>query len=151
MESGTTKIMGIVNLNADSFYEPSRAATQAAFRRRVDALLAQGADILDLGAVSSRPGATDVEVDEEWSRLEPALETLRRHYPGVPVSIDTFRSSIVVMAYQAFGRFWVNDISRANGTRRCSRSSAGSASVTWPCTIRGPSRRCTTTITTTTW
>ena len=55
MESGTTKIMGIVNLNADSFYEPSRAATQAAFRRRVDALLAQGADILDLGAVSSRP------------------------------------------------------------------------------------------------
>ena len=111
MESGTTKIMGIVNLNADSFYEPSRAATQAAFRRRVDALLAQGADILDLGAVSSRPGATDVEVDEEWSRLEPALETLRLHYPGVPVSIDTFRSSIVIMAYQEFGRFWVNDIS----------------------------------------
>ena len=111
MESGTTKIMGIVNLNADSFYEPSRAATQAAFRRRVDALLAQGADILDLGAVSSRPGATDIEVDEEWSRLEPALETLRLHYPGVPVSIDTFRSSIVIMAYQEFGRFWVNDIS----------------------------------------
>ena len=87
MESGTTKIMGIVNLNADSFYEPSRAATQAAFRRRVDTLLAQGADILDLGAVSSRPGATDVEVDEEWSRLEPALETLRLHNPGVPAAI----------------------------------------------------------------
>ena len=111
MESGATKIMGIVNLNSDSFYAPSRAATEDAFRRRVDTLLARGADILDLGAVSSRPGATDVEVDEEWARLEPALDTLRRHYPGVPVSIDTFRSAIVVMAYQSFGRFWVNDIS----------------------------------------
>ena len=111
MESGATKIMGIVNLNSDSFYAPSRAATEDAFRRRVDTLLARGADILDLGAVSSRPGATDVEVDEEWARLEPALDTLRRHYFGVPVSIDTFRSAIVVMAYQSFGRFWVNDIS----------------------------------------
>ena len=111
MGTGATKIMGIVNLNSDSFYAPSRAATEEAFRRRVDSLLARGADILDLGAVSSRPGATDVEVDEEWTRLEPALETLRRHYPGVPVSIDTFRSAIVVMAYQTFGRFWVNDIS----------------------------------------
>ncbi len=111
MESGTTKIMGIINLNAGSFYEPSRAATVDAFRRRADKLISQGADILDLGAVSSRPGATDVGADEEWERLEPILETLRRHYPEVPVSIDTFRSSIVVMAYQAIGRFWVNDIS----------------------------------------
>ena len=111
MGSGATKIMGIVNLNSDSFYAPSRAATEDAFRRRVDSLLARGADMLDLGAVSSRPGATDVGTDEEWSRLEPALDTLRRHYPGVPVSIDTFRSAIVVMAYQSFGRFWVNDIS----------------------------------------
>ncbi len=65
MGSGATKIMGIVNLNSDSFYAPSRAATEEAFRRRVDILLARGAGILDLGAVSSRPGATDVEADEE--------------------------------------------------------------------------------------
>ena len=57
MERGQTKIMGIINLNSDSFYEPSRAATDDALRRRVDMLLARGADILDLGAVSSRPGA----------------------------------------------------------------------------------------------
>ena len=111
MGSGQTKIMGIINLNSDSFYAPSRAATQDSFRRRVDLLLERGADILDLGAMSSRPGATDWGVDEEWTRLEPALETLSRRYPDVPVSIDTFRSSVVVMAYQAIGRFWVNDIS----------------------------------------
>ena len=111
MGSGQTKIMGIINLNSDSFYEPSRAATQDSFRRRADLLLERGADILDLGAMSSRPGATDEGADEEWARLEPALETLSRHYPDVTISIDTFRSSIVVMAYQAIGRFWVNDIS----------------------------------------
>ena len=111
MGSGQTKIMGIINLNSDSFYAPSRAATEDAFRRRVDTLLAKGADILDLGAMSSRPGATLEDTEEEWRRLEPALETLARHYRGVTVSIDTFRPSIVVMAYQIIGRFWINDIS----------------------------------------
>ena len=111
MGSGQTKIMGIINLNSDSFYAPSRAATEDAFRRRVDTLLAKGADILDLGAMSSRPGATLEDTEEEWRRLEPALETLARHYRDVTVSIDTFRPSIVVMAYQIIGRFWINDIS----------------------------------------
>ena len=83
MERGQTKIMGIINLNSDSFYEPSRAATDDAFRRRVDMLLARGADILDLGAVSSRPGARLEDADEEWRRLEPALETLFRRYPVI--------------------------------------------------------------------
>lgn len=111
MERGQTKIMGIINLTPDSFYEPSRAQTDAAFRRRVDTLLAKGADILDLGALSSRPGAKLEDADEEWRRLEPALETLARHYPDVPVSIDTFRASVVILAYQAIGKFWINDIS----------------------------------------
>ena len=111
MESGATKIMGIINLNSDSFYSPSRAATLEAFRRRADELLARGADILDLGAVSSRPGSEEVDVETEWERMEPVLETVARDYPSVSISIDTYRASIVTMAYQILGRFIVNDIS----------------------------------------
>ena len=103
--------MGIINLNEDSFYAPSRAKEVDAFCRRADALLAAGAEILDLGACSSRPGSREVPVEEEWARLEPALEVAARRYPGVTLSIDTYRASIVLMAYQAIGRFWVNDIS----------------------------------------
>ena len=111
MGSGQTKIMGIINLNEDSFYAPSRAASTDAFRRRADALLEAGADILDLGPMSSRPGAVLVDADEEWARLEPVAEAAARHYSGVTFSIDTFRASVVVMAYQVMGRFWINDIS----------------------------------------
>ncbi len=103
--------MGIINLNEDSFYAPSRAKEVDAFCRRADALLAAGAEILDLGACSSRPGSREVPVEEEWARLEPALEVAARRYPGVTLSIDTYRASIVLMTYQAVGRFWVNDIS----------------------------------------
>ena len=111
MESGQTKIMGIINLNEDSFYAPSRAASADAFRRRADALLEAGADILDLGPMSSRPGATLVDAEEEWARLEPVAEAAARHYPDVAFSIDTFRATIVLRAYQVMGRFWINDIS----------------------------------------
>jgi dihydropteroate synthase len=111
MGIGQTKIMGILNINDDSFYAPSRAASVDAFRRRADALLEAGADILDLGPMSSRPGALLVDADEEWRRLEPVVEEAARHYADVTFSIDTFRASVVVMAYQAMGRFWINDIS----------------------------------------
>ena len=111
MGTGTTKIMGIINVDTDSFYAPSRATTVDAFKRRADLLLSQGADILDIGACSSRPGAEEIGTEEEWSRLEPVLETVAKDYSGVSVSIDTFRASIVLMAYQTIGRFIVNDIS----------------------------------------
>ena len=111
MKSGATKIMGIINLNADSFYAPSRAETADAFRHRADELLARGVDILDLGAVSSRPGSEEVDAETEWERLEPVLAVAAREYAGVLFSIDTFRASIVTMAYQTIGRFIVNDIS----------------------------------------
>ena len=103
--------MGIINLNSDSFYAPSRAATVDAFRRRADGLLGRGVDILDLGACSSRPGSEEVDVETEWARLEPVLEIVARDYADVSISIDTYRASIVTMAYQTVGRFIVNDIS----------------------------------------
>lgn len=93
-------IMGILNLTPDSFWEPSRHAY---------GILSSGADIIDVGAVSTRPGADDVSLEEEWARLEPFLKTLPEHCP--PLSIDTTRSEIVRRAYECIGPFIVNDIS----------------------------------------
>lgn len=105
------KIMGIVNVTDDSFVELSRIDGKDAFARRVDTLLEKGADIIDIGAVSSRPGSSPVDMEEEWARLEPVLETAAARYGGVSFSIDTFRASIVTRAYCTIGRFTVNDIS----------------------------------------
>ncbi len=105
------KIMGVVNVNEDSFFRQSRVGGIDSFRRRVDELLEKGADIIDIGAVSSRPGAAEVSAEEEWNRLEPVLEAASARFGGVSFSIDTFRASIVVRAYQVLGRFTVNDIS----------------------------------------
>lgn len=111
MSTGQTKIMGIVNINDDSFFAASRASTADLFCRRVDFLLDSGADIIDIGACSSRPGAVEVPAEEEWRRLEPVLEAAAARYAGYSFSIDTYRPSTVIMAYQTIGRFIVNDIS----------------------------------------
>ena len=93
-------IMGILNLNADSFYAPSRYNFP---------VLDEGPDILDVGAVSTRPGAADVSTAEEWARLEPVLRALPQ---DVAVSIDTTRAEIVERACDLLGRpVIVNDIS----------------------------------------
>ena len=94
-----TKIMGILNLTPDSFWEPSRYALD---------VLESGADIVDMGAVSTRPGAPEVSLEEEWRRLEPVLKMLDG---SVPVSIDTTRSEIVRRAFDLIGPFTVNDVS----------------------------------------
>lgn len=113
------KVMGIVNLTDDSFYEGSRTLTaegkyvESDFMSRVESMLGEGADILDLGACSTRPGSDSVDEDTEWRRLEPALLSLRKTFGTmpVPVSIDTFRPGIIRRAYDIFGPFIVNDIS----------------------------------------
>ena len=99
--------MGIVNLTPDSFWASSRVKTEEAIPR-IDSMLQEGADIIDLGAVSTRPGAADVSVEEEWSRLEPVLRRLDR---AVPISVDTTSAEIVRRTFETFGRFIVNDIS----------------------------------------
>ena len=92
--------MGILNLNGDSFYAPSRYGMS---------VLEEGPDIVDIGAVSTRPGAGEVSEADEWSRLKPVLRTLG---PGVAVSIDTTRAAIVERACDLLGRpVIVNDIS----------------------------------------
>lgn len=101
-------LMGIINLTPDSFHEPSRVKP-GDVAREARRIIAAGASILDLGAVSSRPGAEEVGVEEEWARLRPALESLRDC--GCELSIDTTSSEIVRRAYGLVGRFIVNDIS----------------------------------------
>lgn len=99
--------MAILNLTPDSFFAPSRATADTA-SSRIEELLAQGADIIDIGAVSTRPGAADVSVEEEWSRLEPVLKAYDGSYR---FSVDTTSSEIVRRCFDTAGPFIVNDIS----------------------------------------
>ena len=115
------RIMGIVNITGDSFFAGSRMLAsdgrldEAVFRRRVEGMLGEGADILDFGACSTRPGSESVSEEEEWSRLEPALRIIARDYPGICLSVDTFRPGIVRKVYDLVGGFIVNDISGGCG------------------------------------
>lgn len=109
--------MGIVNLTPDSFWAPSRSSIDNSIPR-IASMVTDGADMIDLGAVSTRPGAGDVSVEEEWRRLEPTLKSLADRavveqygLAGVEFSIDTTSSEIVWRAFDTFGRFVVNDIS----------------------------------------
>ena len=104
-------IMGIVNLTDDSFFPGSRCSGVDAALSRIDAMLSEGADIIDLGACSSRPGSAPIGEEEEWLRLEPVLRALKASFPDIRLSIDTYWSSVVRRAYDLAGDFIVNDIS----------------------------------------
>lgn len=111
MKESNITIMGIVNLNDDSFYAPSRSRG-AAVAAKVEKMLEEGAGIIDLGAVSSRPGASEVSLEEEWERLSGGLDALKEAFSTLPdISVDTTRSEIVRRVYSRIGRFTVNDIS----------------------------------------
>jgi dihydropteroate synthase len=103
-------IMGIVNLTPDSFYDNSRIQREDAIKKRVEAMLSEGADLIDLGAYSSRPGADHISEQEEWGRLMPAMKVILRNFPDTLISVDTFRSTIARMAYEE-GASVINDIS----------------------------------------
>lgn len=110
-------IMGIVNLTDDSFYAGSRVLSAGGvfdpdhFLDVISGMISEGADILDLGACSTRPGSDSVSEDAEWARLEPALKILAAESPGAMISIDTFRPGIVSRSYDIIGPFVVNDVS----------------------------------------
>ena len=107
----SSHVMAIINLTPDSFYSTSRHASYAEVRASVEAAVRGGATIVDLGGYSSRPGAAEVSVDEEWQRVEMGLRAVRDAEAEVVVSIDTFRSEVVRRAYKDYGAFIVNDIS----------------------------------------
>lgn len=111
IEFGRPAVMGIVNVTPDSFYEGSRSRSDADTARRAEKMAADGADMIDIGAYSSRPGADTVPPEEEWRRLEHGIAAVRRAVgDDMPVSVDTFRAEIARHAIGA-GADIINDIS----------------------------------------
>lgn len=107
----TPLIMGILNVTPDSFFADSRKQDEAAIDARIQQILSEGGDLIDIGGYSSRPDAAEVTPAEEMRRLEVALSLLQRHYPQVPVSVDTFRADIARRCAEEYGVAMINDIS----------------------------------------
>ena len=105
------QIMAIGNVTPDSFYAASRLGSTDAVVAWARQALADGAEILDIGACSTRPGSTPASEEEEWRRLEPALAALREALPETRLSVDTFRPEIARRAIEQFGSLIINDIS----------------------------------------
>ena len=103
--------MGIVNLTDDSYFSASRCATPSQALSLASRLVEEGASILDFGACSTRPGSEAVGAEEEWRRLAPVLDAVRKEFPDVRISVDTYWSDVVRKAYDVIGDFVVNDIS----------------------------------------
>ncbi len=110
IDLSSPKVMGILNITPDSFYDGGRHQTVPAALAQAERLLTEGADILDIGAYSSRPGAVDVRASEESGRLLPVIEALVDRFPEATLSIDTFRAD-VARACIAAGAHIINDIS----------------------------------------
>ena len=104
-------IMGIVNITDDSYFAESRCVDVHAALERVSRLLEEGADLIDIGACSTRPGSVPVGAEEEWRRLAPVLKAVKEAFPHVRLSIDTYWASVVRNAHDLIGDFIVNDIS----------------------------------------
>ena len=111
MEFDVPRVMGILNVTPDSFYSGSRKQTETDIAARVRAIVDEGADMIDIGAYSSRPGADDVSAEEEMARLRTGLEIIRREASGAVVSVDTFRADVAAMCVEEYGVAVVNDIS----------------------------------------
>lgn len=110
MDLSVPKVMGIVNITPDSFFEGSRCQDEKSILGKCQLHISQGADILDIGAYSTRPGCKEVSQEEESSRIKFALSIIRKEFPNIPISVDTFRSSVAQISYD-FGADIINDIS----------------------------------------
>jgi len=111
MDLSIPRVMGIINTTPDSFYEGSRLPEPGQALGTAREMIDQGAAILDIGAVSSRPGAEEISEEEELNRLSPVLEALRNEFPDFPISIDTWRSGVARIMHQRFRVDMINDIS----------------------------------------
>ncbi len=106
-------VMGILNLTPDSFFDGGKFNSVDTALKHAEQMLNEGADILDLGAYSSRPGAEDISEEEELNRMIPSLEAIVTRFPDALISIDTFRSGVAQKAMEV-GAHIINDISGGN-------------------------------------
>ena len=104
-------VMGILNLTPDSFYDGGRYKSEREVLQRAEEILLQGGLVIDIGAVSTRPGAQDISQEEELSRLIPSVTAIRKYFSEAILSVDSFRSEVITRVYNETGGFIVNDIS----------------------------------------
>lgn len=124
LELREPQIMGILNVTPDSFYSDSRTLDEVHITDRVRQMMDEGADMIDIGGYSSRPGADDVTPEEEMDRLRRGLRIVRKLYPEVPVSVDTFRADVARMCIEEEGADIINDISGGMMDRQMFRTVA---------------------------
>ena len=106
----TPKVMAILNLTPDSFFDGGKHSSLESAMLHAEKLIAEGADMIDIGAYSSRPGAQEISAQEEMDRAIPFIEAIHQSYPDVILSIDTFRADVAESCVQA-GVHIINDIS----------------------------------------
>ena len=110
------KVMGILNVTPDSFYSGSRKQTEQEIAARANQIVEEGGAVIDVGAFSTRPGATEVDEAEEARRLKWALGIVRREQPDVPLSVDTYRPSVARRCIEEWGADIINDVSEGGLT-----------------------------------
>jgi len=111
MDLSVPKVMGILNVTPDSFFSSSRYMSELGILSRVEQIVDEGADILDVGACSTRPGIELVSEEDELKRLRLALHLIRKRWPEIPVSVDTFRARVAEAVVNEYGVDIINDIS----------------------------------------
>ena len=129
-----TLLMGIMNLAPDSFSDGGQLPTEAAALARAEQLLAEGADVLDLGAESTRPGATPLDAATELTRLLPVARAIRRRFPQAALSVDTYKPSVARACVEA-GVDLVNDVEGGRFEARPDESPMGSACAQLRCPL----------------
>ena len=105
--------MGVLNVTPDSFFDGGRFQSETAILEQVEKMLTEGADFIDVGGYSSRPGAADISEEEETKRVVDAIVSILKNFPGTIISIDTFRSGVARAAVEV-GASLINDISGGN-------------------------------------
>jgi dihydropteroate synthase len=103
-------VMGILNTTPDSFYDGGKYLTEKEWLLHTETMLSEGAAIIDIGAVSTRPGAKSISINEETDRLMPVLKSVRKKFPDTVISVDTFSAAIAKLAVDN-GADIINDIS----------------------------------------
>lgn len=111
VDTSQPKVMAIINITPDSFFENSRANNEESILESTKYAIENGADILDIGGYSTRPGAEAITEKEEIERVRFALNIIRSNFPNIPLSIDTFRGNVARIAVKEFGVDMINDVS----------------------------------------